>query len=129
MEQNNELEGRPGVAIKKLVFGLCLVVVGTAAFLGAIDVWSVRHLWKFWPLLLIAAGVSHEIEALQRRRADGGYIMLAVGCWLLVGTFHLFGLTVREAMPIGLVVAGFFVVVHALIDRPTVTERNNDHVS
>lgn len=78
MEQDTQ---QSGVAVSKLIFGLCLVVVGTATFLGAIDVWHVRHFWKFWPLLLIAIGLANEAEALRRRKSDGSYVLLAVGCW------------------------------------------------
>ncbi len=122
------MEAQPGIPIKKLVFGVCLVAVGVAAFLGSIDVWNVRHIGRFWPLILIAIGLSGEIEAIQRRKGDGSYILLAIGCWMLVGTFGLFGLTHSSAMPVGIVVAGAALVLHALIDRPVNQQEEKDNV-
>lgn len=112
----------------KLIFGLCLIAVGTLAFLGAIDVIHPRHIGRYWPLILIAIGVGGELEAIQKRKANGSYILLAVGCWMLAGTFHLFGLSIHGAMPIGVVVAGVFLILHALIDRPAIKTQENDHV-
>jgi hypothetical protein len=125
MEQDIQ---QPGVAVGKLIFGLCLLVVGVAAFLGAIDAWNARHYWKFWPLLLVVIGLGNEAEALRRRKSDGSYVLVAIGCWLLVGMFHLFGLSIREAIPVGLVVAGLGVVLHALVDRPVISEKEKDNV-
>lgn len=125
MEQNTQ---PPGVAVGKLIFGLCLVVIGTAAFLGAIEAWNARHFWKFWPLLFIVIGLGNEAEALRRRKSDGSFVLIAIGCWLLAGTFHLFGMTIGDAIPVGLVVAGLGVVLHAIVDRPTVTEKEKHNV-
>ena len=116
----------------KLIWGLLLIGVGTLLFLGAIDVIHPRHIGRYWPLILIAIGVGGELEAIQKRKGDGSFVLLAVGCWMLAGTFHLFGLSIGGAMPIGLVVAGVFVILHALIDRPTaaaaIEREENDHV-
>lgn len=125
MEQQTQ---QSGVAIGKLIFGLCLVVVGTAAFLGAIDAWNARHFWKFWPLMLVIIGLANEAEALRKRKSDGSYVLIAVGCWMLAGTFRLFGLSIGEAIPVGLVVAGLGVVLHAIVDRPAVSEKEKDNV-
>jgi hypothetical protein len=122
------METRPGIALHKLVLGLCLVTVGVAAFLGSIDVWNIRHFWRFWPLFLIAIGLSSEIEALGRRKGDGGYILIAIGCWMLAGSFHFMNLSMAEAMPIGIAVAGLFLVLHAVMDRPAVKGEENDNV-
>ena len=108
----------------KLIFGLLLIAVGTLAFLGSIDVIPVHHIGRYWPLILIAIGVGGELEAIHKRKGDGSFILLAVGCWMLAGTFHLFDLSIRGAMPIGVVVAGVFVILHALIDRPAVSAAN-----
>lgn len=112
----------------KLIFGLCLIAVGVTAFLGAIDVVQVRHIGRLWPLILIAIGTAGEVEALRRRKSDGSYVLLAVGCWMLVGMLRLFDLSIGGAMPIGVMVAGLFVIVHALVDRPEVKREENDHV-
>jgi hypothetical protein len=127
MEQDTQT-GESRIAISKLVFGIFLVVGGVAAFLGSIDVWHVHHIARFWPLILIAIGVANEIEAIRDRRGDGGYILIAIGVWMLVGSLHLFDLSFGEAMPIGIAIAGLGIVFHALFDRPSTKGKENDHV-
>jgi cell wall-active antibiotic response 4TMS protein YvqF len=122
------METQPRIAINKLVFGICLVAVGLAAFLGAIDVWHIRHIGRFWPFILIALGLAGQFEAVRRRKNDGSYMLLAIGCWMLAGAFGFFGLTYSSAMPIAVVVVGFALVLHAVIDRPVHLNEEKDNV-
>jgi hypothetical protein len=86
---------------------------------------------KLLGILLIALGLSHEIDAIRHRRRQSGYILLAVGVWMLIGTQHFFDLSVRSAFPIGIVVVGLGVLLHALIDPPVAaiehTNTENTH--
>jgi hypothetical protein len=127
------METESRIPINKLVIGLCLLAVGIGAFLGAIGALEVRGIGRFWPVILIAIGLSGQIEAIRRRKNDGSYMILAIGCWMLVGTFRLFGLHIGNAMPVGIVVVGCALVLHAIIDRPSPakasgSKEENDHV-
>ncbi|HUR81998.1 MAG TPA: hypothetical protein VM733_14635 [Thermoanaerobaculia bacterium] len=104
------------ISAGKLAAGLALLTVGVAGITSA------RDLWRWWPLLLIFLGLGHEADALQTRRGSGGYILIAVGVWMLVGSLELFGLTYRDALPIGVVIAGAGMVLHALLG---ITKENN----
>jgi hypothetical protein len=118
---------KPHVAADKLLLGIALIGIGIAGFLGAIDVLHIRNLGKLWPVFLIVIGIGREIEAIRNRRANGGWILLAVGTWFLVSNFHLFDLTPREALPIGAIVAGAVIALHGVIDRPyTAKETRNE---
>ena len=110
----------------KLVWGLALLTVGILGFLDAIDLYEVRGLWRYWPVLLIVLGVGSEADALAHRRSGGGYMLIAVGVWLLAGTHHFLGLTHRSAFPLGVAVAGLGVIVHALIDAPQQPKKENE---
>ena len=74
-----------------------------------------REIWRYWPVFLIVLGVSNEIDALRTRRGDGGYILIAVGVWMLAGSQEFLGLDYRSAFPLGVVVAGLGVILHALL--------------
>jgi hypothetical protein len=108
----------------KLVIGLILLAVGVVTFLDGIDVFHSGELWNYWPVILIAIGLANEIDAIRMRRRDGSYILLAVGVWLFVGNFELFGLSYVDAFPLGIVVVGLGIILHALIDRPAETKEN-----
>lgn len=113
-----EMSERNGISLDRLVLGTMLVTVGVLAFAAGIDVWDPRQISKMWPLFLIAFGLAGEAEALRKRRDDGSSILLAVGVWMMAGINHWFGLSIATAMPLGLVVVGVSVLLHAFVDRP-----------
>lgn len=122
------MTGRPRIAAGKLTIGIILLAIGVATFLETIDVWDSGSLWSYWPLLLIAIGAANELDAIRDRRRDGSFILLAVGIWMLVGSFGIFGLSYREAFPIAVVVAGLGIILHAVIDRPaSLAGKENNH--
>lgn len=127
---DNETNDPARISIQKIVVGAVLIVVGVVAFGAGVDLWSFRRIVRLWPLVLIVIGLGSEIEALRNRRSDGGSaFLLGIGVWMLFGTLHLFELTMRSAFPLGVIVVGLFTVIHALIDRPVVKEKNNESQS
>lgn len=102
------------VSVGKLALGIVLVAVGGLAFVDWTDLWNPRELWRFWPAFLIVLGVSAEIDALRTRKGDGGYVLVAIGVWLLAGTHEFMGLDYVSAFPLGVAVAGMGLVLHAL---------------
>ena len=118
------------IAIGKLVVGMILLAVGVATFLEATDLWDSGSLWSYWPVLLIAIGAATEVDAIRERRPNRSFFLLAVGAWMLVGSFGLFGLSYGEAFPIAIVIGGAGMMLHALIDRPVIKsndQKGNSH--
>lgn len=113
-----EPEPRPRIAAGKLIFGLILLAIGILTFADFTNMIDYGQIWRFWPVLLIVAGVSNEIEALRQRRHSGGFIMIAVGFWMLVAQTRIFGLHYRSAFPLALTIVGLGIIVHALVDLP-----------
>ena len=106
------------VPMGKLALGIALLLVGVLSFTDYIDVLDLREIWRYWPVFLIFIGAASELDALRQRKAGGGYMLVAVGVWMLVGNHHFFGLSHRTAFPLGVAVAGLGVILHALIDVP-----------
>lgn len=125
MEDTNDEQQK--ISVEKLVFGIILLVVGGLMLGSRMDLWEARDLWKLWPLFLVVLGLTGEYEALRKRKNDGGMILVAIGIWMLIGTNHWFGLSVGTAMPVGVVIIGLFLVIHAIVDKPEVKEINNEH--
>lgn len=106
----------PGrVSTSRLVFGIALFAVGVLAFVDAIDLWNPREIWRFWPVILIVLGVAKEVDVLQTRKGDSGYVLIAIGVWMLAATQHFLGLDYASAFPIGIAVAGAGIILHALL--------------
>ena len=112
----------------KFTAGLILLAVGILGFFETLHIYDTRHLWHYWPLILIAIGVSNEVEALRVRKSDGSFIMIGIGVWMLAGTQHWLGLSVARAMPLGIVVIGLAILLHAIIDRPAPATRKQENV-
>ena len=120
MDNSMTTDGR--VPMGKLALGVALLLVGVLSFSDYIDVLDLREIWRFWPVLLIFIGASSEFDALRQRKPGGGYILVAIGVWMLVANHHWFGLTHRTAMPLGIAVAGLGLILHALVDVPVQTK-------
>jgi hypothetical protein len=125
MDMDSAETKRP-IPLGKLAFGIALLAVGILSFTDALDLADLHHIGRFWPVLLILIGVSSEIDALRERRGGGGYIIAAVGVWFLAGREHLFGLTQRTAFPLALAVAGAGLILHAMVDRPSVKKEHRN---
>ena len=109
----------------QIAFGLALLAVGILSFTDWTDLMDIRDLWRWWPAVLIFIGVSTEIDSLRARKSDGGYIIAAIGVWLLAANLHWFGLRTRSAMPLGIAVIGLGIILHALVDAPVVAKKEN----
>jgi len=116
------------ISAEKLIIGFALIAVGVAGFVDAIDLLDFGNLWRYWPLTFIVVGLANEVEALRKRKEGGGWVMIAIGVWMLAGTRRIFGLTFGTAFPISIVIAGFFLVLHALIDKPVEKKEENENV-
>lgn len=103
------------ISAGRLVFGIVLVAVGVLAFVDAIDLWDMRELWRYWPVILIVIGLSNEIDTLRTRTGDGGSVLIAIGVWMLAATQEFLGLSYASAFPLGVAVAGLGVILHALV--------------
>ncbi|HVE69801.1 MAG TPA: hypothetical protein VNI54_00425 [Thermoanaerobaculia bacterium] len=102
-------EQRAPLSAGKLMGGLVLLTIGLAGITHS------REIWQYWPVLLIGLGVGHEADTLRTRRGDGGYILIAIGVWMLAGSVELFGLSYRSAFPLAIVIAGAGMILHALL--------------
>jgi hypothetical protein len=106
------------IPLGKLAVGIVLLLVGLLSFTDYMEMFEFRDLWRYWPVFLIFIGVSSEIDSLRQRKRGGGYIVAAIGVWMLVANHHFFGLNHRTAFPLGIAVVGLGVILHALIDAP-----------
>lgn len=113
-----EPERQPRIAAGKLIFGLILLVIGILTFADFQNMIDYGEIWRFWPVLLIVAGVSHEMDALRERRSSRGFVLIAVGIWLLVSQTRILGLHYDSAFPLALTVVGLGIIVHSLVDLP-----------
>lgn len=102
-----------------LVAGSILLVVGLLFLLNNFDFFYIGPVSHFWPLIIIAVGVTKFLAAdhpADRRR--GGWWMM-IGAWLLISTLHLYGFSFHNSWPILLIVLGINSIWRALEPRST----------
>ena len=97
-----------------LIAGTILLAVGLLFLLNNFDFIYLGPIKNFWPLIVIAIGVTKFLTAehpVERRK--GGWWML-IGLWLLVSTVHLYGFSFHNSWPLLLIVLGINSIWKAL---------------
>lgn len=88
--------------------GVILMVIGAAILLDHLGVIPVDRLWRFWPLILIVAGVVRFFET-PCNRAFSVMLML-IGTLLLLGNLGLLRLGWGELWPLILITIGAMMI-------------------
>ncbi len=92
---------------RRYLVGGILVLAGVLLLLMNIGIIAHFSLWKFFPLLIIAGGISRLLE--PYRRAEG-FWLLALGLWLQASILQVGGLTFGDTWPAVLVAFGIFLI-------------------
>jgi predicted membrane protein len=87
--------------------GVILMVIGTAILLDHMGVLPVDRLWRFWPVILIAAGAVRFAESCNRVFS---VMLMLIGTLLLLGNLGLLRLSWGELWPIILIAAGVMMI-------------------
>lgn len=81
------MDDREGFRITpRLILGLFIALAGALLLLDNMGIVEARHFFRFWPIVLILAGLA---RVLQSRCSDGrgrgfGFILIFAGTWLLL---------------------------------------------
>ena len=89
-----------------LIAGTILLAVGLLFLFNNFDFIEFGPVTHFWPLIIIAIGVTKFLTAehpAERRR--GGWWMM-IGLWFLISTLHLYGFSFHNSWPILLIILG-----------------------
>ncbi len=101
----------------RLVFGICLILVGALSLAGKLDLLDSRLVWRLWPLLLLGLGTVKLLFPRERGERWGGAWLLVVGGWALCSTFGWLGLSWHNSWPILLIGVGGLMALRAVFDR------------
>jgi hypothetical protein len=102
----------------RVTVGLVILAAGLVMFLdrtGAIHA-DVGRL--FAPSVLIALGLVRVVDGWHagdpRRHPLTGFWLIAIGVWMLVSDFHVFGLSYQTSWPLLIVAMGLVLVLQEL---------------
>ncbi|HEY5611816.1 MAG TPA: DUF5668 domain-containing protein [Thermoanaerobaculia bacterium] len=107
-----------GFSLPRMVWGLSLITLGVIFFLREFDGLDlIEYVWRFWPLILIAVGLAKIIQPEAKDGRGGGFTLLGIGVWMLIGSLRMFGLDYGNSWPVVLVFIGIGMVWNALADE------------
>ena len=102
---------------KQAVWGLLLIAVGTVVLLDRMDVIDAGAYWRYWPLLLVVAGINQTIGYPSPREFGNGLWTVFIGLWLFACFEHIFGLTFSNSWPLFILAWGVKLVLQPLVAR------------
>ena len=108
---STEVKGTPDTSprpdtMSRLVVGVSLIAAGVLFTLDNFGIIEIREFWKFWPLILIAVGVTK----LAARSFFAGTVLIALGALLFLRTFGLIHFRLSYLFPLILVFIGLRIV-------------------
>src|SRR5438445_3028225 len=88
-------------------WGGVIVFVGVALLLDHLGVVSIGGLWRFWPMILVLAGIVNILDECRRM---WGVILLAAGILLQLGEFNLVKVTWALLWPVAVISVGLMLM-------------------
>jgi hypothetical protein len=101
----------------RLVFAVFLIVAGTLLFLDNIGLIPVHNIWDYWPLLLIAVGISKLANCSRSMGRLWGVILVAGGALILACNIGVLHVRNDVIWPLLLVAFGLVVLMQTMESR------------
>ncbi len=109
---------RAGISLSRVVFGVFVVALGVLFTLDNLGLVDAGEALRFWPLALVAIGVTCLAEPGRTSRCLSGFIWIFAGVWLLLEEFHYVRIRLWDFWPVLLVILGASIVWRALAPSP-----------
>jgi predicted membrane protein len=102
---------------RHLFSGLVLVSIGALFLLGNMGIFDVGRVVRFWPLILIAAGVFRLIESGDDYRHSAGIFWIVVGGLFLLGSMGILRMAFHDLWPVILIGLGALMLWRSALVR------------
>jgi predicted membrane protein len=99
--------GLRGRGVPSMVWGGILILVGLAFLLDHLGIINVERLWRFWPMILVFAGV---VNMLSRERRFWGVLLVLAGGFLQLNQLGIAHFGWGEFWPLVLIAAGLLIL-------------------
>ncbi len=103
-----------------MVMGAIIVLVGLAILLDNLGIVHVHDMWRFWPLIMIGAGIAKVLEGRGPAAQVWGALIAVMGAAFLLDNLHLrfFYFDVSDIIwPIAIIGFGVFLLLKAMDRR------------
>jgi len=113
-ERGLERRQRPG---HHFFSGLVFVAVGVVFLLGNMGLLNVGYILRFWPVLLIAAGVFKIVEYGDDYVDSSGIFWVIVGSLFLLGNLGILRVAFRDLWPVVLIGVGVLMLWRSALGK------------
>jgi predicted membrane protein len=97
-----------------LFFGAIVVAIGVLLLLDNLGIFRFHDVWQYWPVLLVAYGVSRIVDARTPSGYVWGGVLALIGAFLLLDTLDIIVFNFAVVWPLLLIAFGISVLVRAL---------------
>jgi predicted membrane protein len=97
-----------------IFFGAIVVAVGCLLLLDNLGIFRFHDIWQYWPVLLIAFGVSRIVDSRTPSGWIWGGMVTLVGAFFLLDTLDIITFNFAMLWPVLLIAFGISVLVGAL---------------
>ena len=94
------------VVTPRLIFGLTLILIGVAYTLDRFGKLDAGELIRFWPMVLVVAGLSKMFWPGSESGRWSGLILFGIGSWILAYDFEIIDVNFWDWWPAVLVLVG-----------------------
>ena len=105
---------RSRIAFGPLLPGLVLVTLGLVFLLDNLDLVDGWTILRFWPVILLVAGLKSLVDARDRGSAVSGTLLAAVGALLLLDALYLIDVSLADFWPVILVAIGIRTLLNVM---------------
>ena|ERR1700676_199209 len=120
------VSGRPGDFPWGFIWGALICLIGVAILLDHLGFIAVEHLYRFWPLILVLAGV---INLTSRSGRAWGAILLLVGVVLQLDELGIAHIRIWDLWPLAIIAVGAMLIWSSLEARRRSAAGNPDSPS
>jgi hypothetical protein len=100
-----------------IVFGALIVGIGLLTLLANIGMVVIRDLWSFWPLAIVAVGVTKGLRCSRLSGQVSASLICAAGALLVLRNLDIVAFDLRMAWPVAMIGFGLAKLAEGL-DRP-----------
>lgn len=92
------------------MLGVAILLMGLFFLLDNASIIEIGPFWKYWPLILVVAGIGKILNADTKRAQIEGTWLAFVGAWLFISFNHIFGLSFRNSWPLLIIAWGMSIL-------------------
>ena len=98
----------------RLLFGLFVITAGVLLTLDNMNIVRIRHVWDYWPTVLMALGLLMAVQS-QGARRTFGLVIGFVGTLMLLDNLDALNFDLWELWPLALVLVGLGMVWNSIV--------------